>query len=136
MSRVSISRSGTRENRKIPRAGCAGRPDRRESASGRRSAINVKRARPREEGKSMKISSDRKVMLGLSTTLIVFTVCGAMIGRVVAVEGTYSYLKLFNEALYLIVHNYVQPVQVDSLMEGAYSSMIEFFDQGHEYIAW
>jgi len=34
-------------------------------------------------------------------------VSGAMMGRVVAVEGTYSYLKLFNEALYLIVHNYV-----------------------------
>ena len=83
----------------------------------------------------MKIASDRKVMLGLSTALILFTVCGAMIGRVVAVEGTYSYLKLFNEALYLIVHNYVQPVQVDSLMEGAYRGMLESLDPGNEYLA-
>jgi len=83
----------------------------------------------------MKITSDRKLMLVLSTALILFTVSGAMIGRVVAVEGTYSYLKLFNEALYLIVHNYVQPVQVDSLMEGAYRGMLESLDPANEYLA-
>jgi carboxyl-terminal processing protease len=83
----------------------------------------------------MKITSDRKLMLALSTALILFTVCGAMIGRVVAVEGTYSYLKLFNEALYLIVHNYVQPVQVDALMEGAYRGMLESLDPANEYLA-
>src|SRR5262245_6131996 len=131
MSRVSISRSGTMENRRIPRAGCARRPGRR-SASDRRP---VKRAGPREEGRDMKIASDRKVMLGLSTALILFTVCGAMIGRVVAVEGTYGYLKLFNEALYLIVHNYVQPVEIDSLMEGAYRGMLESLDPANEYLS-
>jgi carboxyl-terminal processing protease len=83
----------------------------------------------------MKITSDRKLMLVLSTALILFTISGAMIGRVVAVEGTYSYLKLFNEALYLIVHNYVQPVQVDSLMEGAYRGMLESLDPANEYLA-
>jgi carboxyl-terminal processing protease len=83
----------------------------------------------------MKITTDRKLMLVLSTALILFTVSGAMIGRVVAVEGTYSYLKLFNEALYLIVHNYVQPVQIDVLMEGAYRGMLESLDPANEYLA-
>ena len=83
----------------------------------------------------MKISADRKLMLIFSTALVLFTVSGAMIGRVVAVEGTYSYLKLFNEALYLIVHNYVQPVQIDVLMEGAYRGMLESLDPGNEYLA-
>jgi len=82
----------------------------------------------------MKITTDRKLMLVLSTALILFTISGAMIGRVVAVEGTYSYLKLFNEALYLIVHNYVQPVQIDVLMEGAYRGMLESLDPANEYL--
>ena len=82
----------------------------------------------------MKITADRKLMLVLSTALVLFSVSGAMMGRVVAVEGTYSYLKLFNEALYLIVHNYVQPVQLDSLMEGAYRGMLESLDPGNEYL--
>jgi carboxyl-terminal processing protease len=82
----------------------------------------------------MKITADRKLMLVFSTALVLFTVSGAMIGRVVAVEGTYSYLKLFNEALYLIVHNYVQPVQIDVLMEGAYRGMLESLDPGNEYL--
>ncbi len=83
----------------------------------------------------MKITTDRKLMLVLSTALILFTVSGAMIGRVVAVDGTYSYLKLFNEALYLIIHNYVQPVQLDALMEGAYRGMLESLDPANEYLA-
>lgn len=82
----------------------------------------------------MRITADRKLVLVLSTALILFTVSGAMMGRVVAVEGTYSYLKLFNEALYLIVHNYVQPVQVDTLMEGAYRGMLESLDPANEYL--
>ncbi|HEV8702886.1 MAG TPA: S41 family peptidase [Candidatus Polarisedimenticolia bacterium] len=83
----------------------------------------------------MKITADRKLMLVLSTALVLFSVSGAMMGRVVAVEGTYSYLKLFNEALYLIVHNYVQPVQLDGLMEGAYRGMLESLDPVNEYLS-
>jgi len=83
----------------------------------------------------MKITADRKLMLILSTALILFAVSGAMMGRVVAVEGTYSYLKLFNEALYLIVHNYVQPVQLDVIMDGAYRGMLESLDPANEYLS-
>lgn len=83
----------------------------------------------------MKITTDRKLMLGLSAALITFIVAGAMMGKVVAVEGTYSYLKLFNEALYLIVNNYVQPVQIESLMEGAYRGMLETLDPANEYLS-
>ncbi len=83
----------------------------------------------------MKITADRKLMLILSASLIAFTVSGALMGKVVAVEGTYSYLKLFNEALYLIVNNYVQPVDLDVLMEGAYRGMLESLDPGNEYLS-
>jgi len=82
----------------------------------------------------MKITVDRKLMLVLSAALVLFTLSGAFIGRVVAVEGTYSYLKLFNEALYLIVNNYVQPVEIDGLMQGAYRGMLEALDPANEYL--
>ncbi len=82
----------------------------------------------------MKVTLDRKMMLFVSAAIIVFTIAGAMLGRVVAVEGPYGYLKLFNEAFYLIVSNYVQPVQLDSLMEGAYRGMLEALDPGNEYL--
>jgi carboxyl-terminal processing protease len=83
----------------------------------------------------MRITMDRKLLLGLSAGLIALIVAGAMMGKAVAVEGTYSYLKLFNEALYLIVNNYVQPVQVESLMEGAYRGMLETLDPSNEYLS-
>jgi carboxyl-terminal processing protease len=82
----------------------------------------------------MKITIDRKLLVTISAVLILLIVSGALLGRVVAVEGTYGYLKLFNEALYLVVHNYVQPVDVDSLMQGAYRGMLESLDPGNEYL--
>jgi len=82
----------------------------------------------------MKISADRKVLLVVSAALIVSILSGAMLGRVVATEGAYSYLKLFNEALYLVVNNYVQPVQIDTLMQGTYRGMLESLDPGNEYL--
>jgi carboxyl-terminal processing protease len=82
----------------------------------------------------MRITFDRKLLVLVSAGLVVFTVSGALLGRVVALEGTYSYLKLFNEALYLIVNNYVQPVQMNTLMEGAYRGMLESLDPVNEYL--
>jgi carboxyl-terminal processing protease len=83
----------------------------------------------------MKIAFDRKVLLVISAVLILVTISGALMGRVVAREGTYAYLKLFNEALYLIVHNYVQPIEIETVMEGAYRGMLESLDPGNEYLS-
>ncbi len=82
----------------------------------------------------MKIAFDRKILLALSIALIIITLSGALMGRAVAREGTYAYLKLFNEALYLIVHNYVQPIEIETVMEGAYRGMLESLDPGNEYL--
>jgi carboxyl-terminal processing protease len=83
----------------------------------------------------MKITIDRKLLLLVSAALIACVLSGAMLGRVVATEGTYSYLKLFNEALYLVVNNYVQPVDLDTLMQGTYRGMLESLDPGNEYLS-
>jgi len=82
----------------------------------------------------MKLTADRKVLLILSAALIVFILSGAIFGRAVALEGTYNSLRVFNEALYLVVNNYVQPVSLDTLMEGTYRGLLESLDPGNEYL--
>lgn len=82
----------------------------------------------------MKITNERKVLLVISAALIVFTLSGAMFGRASAVEGTYGSLKVFNEALYLVINNYVQPIEIDELMQGSYRGLLETLDPGNEYL--
>jgi len=82
----------------------------------------------------MKLTLDRKLLVGVSATLVVLTLGGGLIGRTATVEGTYDYLRVFNEALYLAVNNYVEPIEVDTLMQGAYRGMLESLDPANEYL--
>ncbi|PYQ13457.1 MAG: hypothetical protein DMH00_04370 [Acidobacteria bacterium] len=80
------------------------------------------------------VDRGRKVMLAVSAALVGFILLGGVLGRSLAVEGTYSFLKLFNEVLYLVRNNYVEPVKDDALMEGAYRGMLEALDPQSEYL--
>src|SRR5207249_5820062 len=80
------------------------------------------------------VDRGRKVMLAVSAALVGFVLLGGVLGRSLAVEGTYSLLKLFNEVLYLVRNNYVEPVKDDALMEGAYRGMLEALDPQSEYL--
>ncbi len=82
----------------------------------------------------MKITIERKVLLVITAALIVFTLSGALLGRISAVEGTYGSLKVFNEALYLVINNYVEPIEIEELMEGSYRGLLEALDPGNEYL--
>jgi carboxyl-terminal processing protease len=82
----------------------------------------------------MRVDEGRKVMLGVSGCLMAFVLVGGILGRTLAVEGTYTFLKLFNEVLYLVRNNYVEPVRDDALMEGAYRGMLENLDPMSEYL--
>jgi carboxyl-terminal processing protease len=76
----------------------------------------------------------RKTLLAISSILVAFVLLGGVLGRSLAVEGTYSFLKLFNEVLYLVRNNYVEPVKDETLMEGAYRGMLESLDPESEYL--
>ena len=82
----------------------------------------------------MTMSPDRKILIGVSALLMVLTLFGGFAGRTSAVEGTYDYLRVFNEALYLALNNYVEPVDLDVLMQGAYRGMLESLDPVNEYL--
>jgi len=76
----------------------------------------------------------RKALLAVSSVLVAFVLLGGVLGRSLAVEGTYSFLKLFNEVLFLVRNNYVEPVKDEQLMEGAYRGMLESLDPESEYL--
>jgi carboxyl-terminal processing protease len=76
----------------------------------------------------------RKALLAISSILVVFVLLGGVLGRTLAVEGTYSFLKLFNEVLFLVRNNYVESVKDETLMEGAYRGMLESLDPESEYL--
>src|SRR4029453_11162699 len=76
----------------------------------------------------------RKTLLAISSILVPFVLRGGVLGRTMAVEGTYSFLKLFNEVLFLVRNNYVEPVKDEQLMEGAYRGMLESLDPESEYL--
>jgi carboxyl-terminal processing protease len=82
----------------------------------------------------MKLTLERKILVVLSAAIIALTLVGGLMGSASATEGTYDYLKVFNEALYLAVNNYVEPTQMEALMEGAYRGLLESLDPGNEYL--
>ena len=82
----------------------------------------------------MRMDRSRKALLAVSSLLVAFVLLGGVLGRTMAVEGTYSFLKLFNEVLFLVRNNYVEPVKDEQLMEGAYRGMLESLDPESEYL--
>jgi carboxyl-terminal processing protease len=82
----------------------------------------------------MNLSWDRKLLVGVSGLVIALTLFGGTFSRSAANDGTIDYLKVFNEVLYLSMNNYVEAIQMDSLMEGAYRGMLETLDPNNEYL--
>ncbi len=61
----------------------------------------------------------RLVVLVVSTPLVAFAVVGGLLGKTAAREDTYQHLRVFEDVVNLILGNYVEPVNVDRVMEGA-----------------
>ncbi len=74
------------------------------------------------------------LMLGMVVGFLAISVMGMMMTRNMAIEGTYSQLKLFNEVLALVRSSYVDEVQTDSLMKGAYQGLLAELDPFSEYL--
>lgn len=83
----------------------------------------------------MQVDRGRKLLLTVSGCLVTFALLGGVLGRSFALEGTYTFLKLFNEVLYLVRNNYVEPIKDETLMEGAYRGMLENLDPMSEYLS-
>jgi carboxyl-terminal processing protease len=76
----------------------------------------------------------RLVVLLVSTPLVAFAVVGGLLGKTVAREDTYQHLRVFEDVVNLILGNYVEPVNVDRVMEGALRGLAESLDPDSSYL--
>jgi len=75
----------------------------------------------------------RGVVVGLVAGFFGVFLTGSMATRNLALDTTYTNLRLFNEVLSLIQKSYVDEVDTPSLMKGAYEGMLSGLDPFSEY---
>lgn len=75
----------------------------------------------------------RSVVVALAAGFFAVFLTGTMVTRNLALDTTYSNLRLFNEVLSLIQKSYVDEVDSSSLMKGAYEGMLSGLDPFSEY---
>ena len=78
----------------------------------------------------------RHVPLFVASVLIVaFLLGGGLFVRVGAAESSYRQAVLFAEVLSLVLDNYVDPVEAQKLLDGAYEGMLAGLDPNGAYLS-
>jgi carboxyl-terminal processing protease len=80
-------------------------------------------------------SRSRLLVLLVSTPLIVLVVVGGVLGRSMSPQDSYAPLKTFDEVVNLIISNYVEPVEPDSIMHGAMRGLAEGLDADSAWLS-
>ena len=75
----------------------------------------------------------KTMAMALTAGVLAIFLAGAVMTRNLALDTTYSSLRLFNEVLSLIQKSYVDEVNSASLMQGAYEGMLSGLDPFSEY---
>ena len=76
----------------------------------------------------------RLIVVFASVPVITFTLLGGFLGRVASGEDTYRHLRVFEDVVSLISTNYVEPVDLDVVMEGALRGLAEVLDADSSYL--
>ena len=76
----------------------------------------------------------RLVVLMVSVPVIAFAVVGGFMGKAMAREESYQYLRIFEDVITLIVNNYVEEVEVDKVMHGAMHGLADGLDPDSAYL--
>ena len=64
-------------------------------------------------------SRTRLIVMTISAPVIAFAIVGGLLGKVIAREDTYQYLKVFDDVVSLVTSHYVEDINVDKVMKGA-----------------
>ena len=80
-------------------------------------------------------SKTRRLVLWISTPIVVFAVVGGFLSRVNAREDTYQHLKIFDDVLGLITGNYVDKVDIDRVMGGAMQGLADSLDPDSAFLS-
>jgi len=80
-------------------------------------------------------SRTRLLAILVSAPVIVFTVVGGLLGQAIArTDDTYANLRVFQDVVSLILNNYVQQPNMDSVMRGAMRGLAEGLDSDSAYL--
>jgi carboxyl-terminal processing protease len=80
-------------------------------------------------------SRSRLIVLSLSAPVIIFSIVGGFLGKVMAREDTYQHLKMFDDVTQLVTNNYVADVNVDKVMNGAMRGLADALDPDSAYLS-
>ena len=76
----------------------------------------------------------RFVLLIVTAPILAYTLVGGLLGRVVAREGTYQHLRVFEDVVSLVSTNYVEEVEPEHVMRGALWGLAEGLDPQSVYL--
>ncbi len=76
----------------------------------------------------------RVLVLAVSIPVIAFAVIGGFMGKAMAREDSYQYLRIFEDVVSLIMNNYVEEVNVDKVMHGAMHGLADGLDPDSAYL--
>jgi carboxyl-terminal processing protease len=81
-------------------------------------------------------SRTRIIVLSISAPVIVFAIVGGFLGKVMAREDkSYQGLKMFDDVTQAITSSYVEPVNVDKVMNGAMRGLADGLDPDSAYLS-
>lgn len=78
--------------------------------------------------------STRSILLAVSVLVVVLLLGGGLAVKVGAAENSYHQVVVFSEILSLVIDNYVDPVEADKLLAGAFEGMLGGLDANGAYL--
>ena len=78
--------------------------------------------------------SSRSILFVVSVSLVVLLLGGGLVVKVGASESSYNEVVTFSEILSLVMDNYVDPVDPDKLLVGAYEGMLAGLDPNGAFL--
>lgn len=79
-------------------------------------------------------SRGRLLVLMISVPILAFAIIGGFMGRAMAQQESYQFLRIFEDVVTLIVNNYVEEVQPDKIMRGAMHGLADGLDPDSAYL--
>lgn len=79
-------------------------------------------------------SRGRLLVLMISVPVLAFAIVGGFMGRAMAQQESYQFLRIFEDVVTLIVNNYVEEVQPEKIMRGAMHGLADGLDPDSAYL--
>ena len=79
-------------------------------------------------------SRTRAFVLSITAPVVAFALVGGVLGRAMGREETYQHLKIFDDVVSLISSNYVEPANLDKVMKGAMTGLVDSLDADSAYL--